>query len=165
MPFYVVGESTASALRATFMTYEQLGLEPPEIRGQGSGNAAVLGPFILNDMKERPAKLLYLTGDKNRDTLPNILEEGGLSLLSLQVYMTQGSSTFEATLDSRLMGADNGVFAFSGKLSIVADTIQMTGGLSTLPHRLRTLQHPFFKRSFVKMRRREQFRGSIGMVR
>jgi len=66
-----------------------------DIRGQASGNAAALSPFILSDIKESPAKLLYLTGDKNRDTLTNFLSEGGISLEALQVYVTEGSPRFE----------------------------------------------------------------------
>lgn len=92
--------------------FQKFGLKSPHVRGQDSGNAAALGPFILDDVKERPARLLYLTGDKNRDTLPTILEQGGLTLLSLQVYMTQGSSTFGSTLDSKLKQVDNGMFTF-----------------------------------------------------
>jgi uroporphyrinogen-III synthase len=53
---------------------------------------------MLSDIKERPAKLLYLTGDKNRDTLPNILTEGGITLEALQVYETVGSPRFEEQL-------------------------------------------------------------------
>lgn len=164
MPFYVVGGSTASALRTTFASYENLGLAPPDIRGQGSGNAAALGPFILDDLKERPARLLYLTGDKNRDTLPSILEAGGISLLSLQVYKTQGSSIFGPTLESRLEEADNGMLAFSGRFVTVFETVQIIGGLFTSPRRRRILQHPLFKTSFAKTRRREEFFGRIGLV-
>ncbi|KAF8968791.1 tetrapyrrole biosynthesis, uroporphyrinogen III synthase [Flammula alnicola] len=102
IPFYVVGQATATALTNTFAAFEDLGLRSVDVRGQSSGNAASLAPFILDDLKERPTKLLYLTGDKNRDTLPRLLNEGGISLESVQVYKTQGSATFEATLSSAL---------------------------------------------------------------
>lgn len=165
MPFYVVGESTASALRATLAAYDDLGLEPPDVRGQGSGNAAALGAFIVDDVKDRPVKLLYLTGDKNRDTLPSILADGGLSLLSVQVYMTQGSSTFGTTLDSRLKEADDGILTSSGRFPTSADAMQIIGGLFTLRRRRRILQHPFFKKDSVKMGRRKGFYGHIGLLR
>ncbi len=64
-----------------------------DIRGESSGTAEQLASFILAE-QPRPTKLLYLTGDKNRDTLPNILGGAGVSLHSLRVYETQGSSTF-----------------------------------------------------------------------
>ncbi|CAA7262699.1 unnamed protein product [Cyclocybe aegerita] len=92
-------ETTATALREVFSTF---GLPDPDIRGQTSGNAASLGPFILEDLRQRPAKLLYLTGDKNRDTISRILTEGGISLEPLQVYETRGSSTFESSLATAL---------------------------------------------------------------
>lgn len=65
-----------------------------------------LAHYILSHMppqqgknKNKP-KLFYLTGDKNRDTLPNILHDGGVALEPLQVYETRGSSTFAAALRS-----------------------------------------------------------------
>ncbi len=64
-----------------------------DIRGESSGTAEQLANFILAE-QPRPTKLLYLTGDKNRDTLPNILGGAGVILHSLKVYETQGSSTF-----------------------------------------------------------------------
>ncbi|KAF8206552.1 tetrapyrrole biosynthesis, uroporphyrinogen III synthase, partial [Mycena galopus ATCC 62051] len=67
-PFYVVGKSTASSLKA---------IQILEIIA-----AVQLKPF------------LYLTGDKNRDALPQILRGGDVELTPLQVYRTQGSSTF-----------------------------------------------------------------------
>lgn len=96
IPFYVVGEGTATALQNAF------GLFPfkidIDIRGQASGNAVTLAPFMLSDIKEKPVKLLYLTGDKNRDTLTNLLTEGGITLEALQVYETVGSPQFEERL-------------------------------------------------------------------
>ncbi|KAF9476896.1 tetrapyrrole biosynthesis, uroporphyrinogen III synthase [Pholiota conissans] len=113
IPFYVVGKTTETALKGVFSSFGHLGLGSPDIRGQSSGSAATLAPFILDDLKERPAKILYLTGDKNRDTLPRILNEGGISLQPLQVYETQGSTSFEASLLSKLpssRGMDNNIW-------------------------------------------------------
>ncbi|KAK0482410.1 tetrapyrrole biosynthesis, uroporphyrinogen III synthase [Armillaria novae-zelandiae] len=88
-PFYVVGTATASTLRSS--------MPNADIRGESSGTAEQLSNFVLAE-QPRPAKLLYLTGDKNRDTLPNILGGAGVSLYSLKVYETQGSSTFSQQL-------------------------------------------------------------------
>ncbi|KAK0442164.1 hypothetical protein EV421DRAFT_2082543, partial [Armillaria borealis] len=57
----------------------------------------------------RPTKLLHLTGDKNRDTLPNILGGAGVYLASLKVYETQGSFNFlwhlkDIVLESAVVG-------------------------------------------------------------
>ena len=82
----MVGKASSAALQETFAAFAHLGVGWPDIRGESNGNAANLVPLILDDIKERPEKLLYLTGDKNRDTLPRLLEEGGMSLQSLQVY-------------------------------------------------------------------------------
>ncbi|PPQ65534.1 hypothetical protein CVT26_000491 [Gymnopilus dilepis] len=100
--FYVVGQTTQASLNEVFAEFD---LPPPDVRGQESGNAAALAPFILKDLKERQPplvhpKLLYLTGDKNRDTLPKLLKEGGVELVELQAYKTQGSSLFEKNLEA-----------------------------------------------------------------
>ncbi|EDR09617.1 uncharacterized protein LACBIDRAFT_318859 [Laccaria bicolor S238N-H82] len=98
VPFYVVGQATASALKELESLYAGIGFCRLDIRGESSGTAEQLGHFILNDRTSRSGQLLYLTGDKNRDTLPNILPGGGIELHPLRVYETQGSSTFEQEL-------------------------------------------------------------------
>ena len=111
VPFYVVGESTAALLRTVFEEFRDLGLTFVDVRGQESGSAAKLAPFILEDSKEHGktgSVLFYLTGDKNRDTLPRLLEEGGLQLHSLQVYKTQMSSHFEQILGASLTSSPQG---------------------------------------------------------
>ncbi|KIM41981.1 hypothetical protein M413DRAFT_445170 [Hebeloma cylindrosporum] len=96
IPFYVVGHGTATALQDAFDFFPTK--VDIDIRGESSGNAVTLAPFMLSDIKERPAKILYLTGDKNRDTLTNLLTEGGITLEPLQVYETLGSPRFEEQL-------------------------------------------------------------------
>ena len=107
MPFYAIGEATASAvaeLRAALPSR----LVPGNIRGQAqSGTAEQLAHFILSDLSERvegstARRLLYLTGDKNRDTLPNILTSGGIVLDALQVYATHGSPSFPHDLKNAI---------------------------------------------------------------
>lgn len=91
-PFYVVGKGTAAALRQVF--------PDADIRGEDSGNAVPLGRFILDDLgTSLNRNLLYLTGDKNRDTLPSILTPS-FTLTSLQVYKTTGSPEFPHQLEA-----------------------------------------------------------------
>jgi len=91
------GRRTTRAMRPTLKTFVDQ-----------AGTSEKLAHYILHDLQRtgseasthdsRRNNLLYLTGDKNRDTLPKILHEGGIGLHSLQVYGTQGSSTFENDL-------------------------------------------------------------------
>ncbi|KAJ6513355.1 tetrapyrrole biosynthesis, uroporphyrinogen III synthase [Mycena sanguinolenta] len=89
-PFYVVGKATAASLKAARFS-------STDIRGESSGTSEELAKFILADLDSLPSKekpFLYLTGDKNRDTLPRILQSANVTLSPLQVYQTQGSSKF-----------------------------------------------------------------------
>ena len=54
--------------------------------------------------------MLYLTGDKNRETLPGILAAGGITLETLEVYRTMGSSTFRDDLQAALERASVGEY-------------------------------------------------------
>lgn len=105
LPFYVVGRKTAEALTAPDEGHPHVPL-PSDVRGaEESGTSEKLAHFILHDLSGRPARMLYLTGDKNKDTLPSILSGGGVDLDARQVYATQGSSTFEADLERILDNA------------------------------------------------------------
>ncbi|KAH7925020.1 tetrapyrrole biosynthesis uroporphyrinogen III synthase [Leucogyrophana mollusca] len=103
VPFYVVGETTASALHDIRTTYDSP-WAPKDIRGGAeSGTAESLARFIIRDLDPpigngQHNRLFYLTGDKNRDTLPSLLEQGGIDLEPLQVYATRGSSRFAKDL-------------------------------------------------------------------
>ncbi|KAI0944313.1 hypothetical protein AcW1_002056 [Taiwanofungus camphoratus] len=110
VPFYVVGEATAKSLADV---QEAIGdyFSPKDIRGASeSGTSERLAHFILKDLASMAGskKLLYLTGDKNRDTLPKILNDGGFTLEAVQVYATQGSATFASDLDRALRSAPPG---------------------------------------------------------
>ncbi|KAF8064273.1 tetrapyrrole biosynthesis, uroporphyrinogen III synthase [Lyophyllum atratum] len=105
VPFYVVGPGTASALAEVHKTYGRTLNTPEIIRGQTSGTGERLAQFIRAQPEGTPKKLLYLTGDKNRDTVPSILEEADIKLQSLKVYETQGSRTFERDLEEALKHA------------------------------------------------------------
>ncbi|EKM52818.1 uncharacterized protein PHACADRAFT_149738 [Phanerochaete carnosa HHB-10118-sp] len=108
VPFYVVGKATASALREIREATNDSRLAPVDIRGGAeSGTSERLAHFILQELPQRdgPRKFLYLTGDKNRDVLPNILRDGGMELQSLQVYATQGSTHFTSDLENVISSA------------------------------------------------------------
>lgn len=98
--FYAVGPATAAQLA-------RLPHPPRDVRGTESGTAERLARFIVQDAK-RGERLLYLTGDKNRDTLPRVVREGlgGEDVLQeLRVYATRGVENFEHTLARALEGA------------------------------------------------------------
>ncbi|KIK93597.1 hypothetical protein PAXRUDRAFT_144734 [Paxillus rubicundulus Ve08.2h10] len=113
VPFYVVGDATAAAafeIQTKFPSFPHL--VPIIIRGGSqSGIAERLAHFILEDAPahdNETRKLLYLTGDKNRDTLPQILSTGSVDLDALEVYRTGGSPSFPADLKSALERAPIG---------------------------------------------------------
>ena len=112
IPFYVVGQASASALISVFSAYVHWGLTSVDVRGQLSGNAASLASFILEG-PDKPSRLLYLTGDKNRDTLTHILQEGGISLEPLQTYKTEGSPSFAEDLSTVIQTSSKGVYYYT----------------------------------------------------
>ena len=108
-----MGEATATTLREIRGTTGDSPLAPKDIRGGAeSGTSEKLARFILQDLpsSDTPRKLLYLTGDKNRDVLPNILRDGGIELQSLQVYATQGSSHFASDLEKAVSLVPSGMY-------------------------------------------------------
>ncbi|KAF8269631.1 tetrapyrrole biosynthesis, uroporphyrinogen III synthase, partial [Lactarius quietus] len=81
--FYSVGPATTAQLA-------RLPNPPQDVRGTESGTAERLAHYIVQDAK-MGERLLYLTGDKNRDTLPRVIREGlgGVETLKeLRVYAT-----------------------------------------------------------------------------
>ncbi|KAF5375368.1 hypothetical protein D9615_007924 [Tricholomella constricta] len=113
VPFYVVGQGTAAALTEVHQTYGQTPYTPEDIRGESSGTGERLAQFIRDQPQGKPKKLLYLTGDKNRDTVPTILGKAGIDLRALKVYETQGSHTFERDLEDALKLASTGSVSYS----------------------------------------------------
>jgi uroporphyrinogen-III synthase len=99
MRFYVVGPATAAALLA------RLPNPPQDIRGMESGTAEQLARYIVQNAT-RQERLLYLTGDKNKETLSRIVTEGlGKGVLrELRVYATRGVWDFECSLKRALQG-------------------------------------------------------------
>lgn len=138
VPFYVVGEATAAAtsqIQTNFPSFPHLA--PVIIRGGSqSGRAESLAQFILEDLPSHDnerRKLLYLTGDKNRDTLPQILSTGNIDLDALEVYRTRGSSSFQTDLKSALERAPIGKYYYfdgsdiNGRLRESTDSTQNWG--------------------------------------
>jgi hypothetical protein len=83
---------------------------PSDVRGTESGTAENLAHFIVQDMAGTDKTLLYLTGDKNRDTLQKVVEtESGMkiALMCVQVYATVGVEldVLEQNLVNMLEGA------------------------------------------------------------
>ncbi|GAA5855460.1 hypothetical protein JCM9279_005483 [Rhodotorula babjevae] len=113
LPFFVVGQATHDALAP---------LVPPSTpilgaRESGTGESLarfILAHFARSSPSSSPTSpphprqtrtLLYLTGDKNRDTLPRLLAEGGIAAHELQVYATARAPTFEGELERALRRA------------------------------------------------------------
>jgi len=94
IPFYVVGETTGNVLRN--MPVSPFTPSSHNVIGEGSGTGEALAKVIIDDQRSRGLKipLLYLTGDKNRDSLPTLVQAAGLDLEPLQVYATRGSPSF-----------------------------------------------------------------------
>jgi uroporphyrinogen-III synthase len=92
IPFYVVGKATAASLPRYVSN----------ILGEDSGTGEALAKFIVQHRNGQPTKLLYLKGDKNKDTVPRILKDAGIDLHTVQVYGTQGSSQFPMGLEKVL---------------------------------------------------------------
>lgn len=108
IPFYAVGPATASAL----LRLDDR-LRPPfsSILGADeTGNAVKLASFIASQKSNGSnAPLLYLSGDKRKDTLESLLRERGIRLHEVQAYETFQSPTFE---EDHRKAQENGPFAW-----------------------------------------------------
>ncbi|GAA6024023.1 hypothetical protein JCM10207_004492 [Rhodosporidiobolus poonsookiae] len=116
IPFFVVGHGTRTALLER--------LDPPHrpieedvLGAEESGTGEALARFILDRFEAdaqpgtadagreggAPKRLLYLTGDKNRDVLPSLLSSSStITLTPLQVYATAPVPTFPSDLAALL---------------------------------------------------------------
>lgn len=108
-PFYVVGEATAAALIGE--TFGQGTLAPRIIRGGSqTGTSERLARYVLHNLPSKEGmKLLYLTGDKNSDTLSEIIHQGGGELDYIKVYETQGSQSFAENLRRTISSIPAGI--------------------------------------------------------
>lgn len=69
--------------------------------GAEAGTGERLAAFILAEGCQG-RRMLYLTTDKSRETLPEVLSAGEVALETLEVYRTTGSSTFRDDLEAAL---------------------------------------------------------------
>lgn len=108
--------ATATALAGIAATSHDSLLAPRNIRGSESGTGEQLARFILGDRDSKfsmtDKTYLYLTGDKNRDILPNILVKGGAKVQSIMVYETRGSPDFSVNLSEYLNSVTPGMLLF-----------------------------------------------------
>lgn len=116
MRFYVVGPATAAALLA------RLPNPPQDIRGTESGTAEQLARYIAQNAT-REERLLYLTGDKNKETLSRIVAEGlgEGALRELRVYATHGVRDFEGIL-RRVLRGESGTLWFLYSIPLLASS-------------------------------------------
>lgn len=87
-PFFAAGPETAR--RAAELDFS--------VRGQEAGSAEVLADTIVEHEFEKP--LLFLSGNRRRDTLPDRLASADLPLEELVVYETHLCRRLEWPLDS-----------------------------------------------------------------
>lgn len=94
-PFFVVGSATERAL-------VHVGLSPAQIFGaEEAGTGERLASFIRDWFRaDPPARpLLYLVGDKRRDTISSILDNAEIALEELQVYSARPRADFVAEFE------------------------------------------------------------------
>jgi len=125
IPFYAVGPATAASLtrlHPSIRPHSSLILGADE-----SGSAEMLAGFICTShnktqqQQQQPTDstcpLLYLVGDKRKDTLPSLLNEQGIKMHEIQAYETYQSPTFEADycalLDENLKKSIEWIVLFS----------------------------------------------------
>lgn len=107
IPFFVVGPATKDAVTA--MTRGESSLENDQIvvGAKETGSGEKLGQFIVDYLSTSTSAssslpLLYLVGDKNRDTIRRILTAASIPLQLLQVYETHPAPEFESRLGDYL---------------------------------------------------------------
>ncbi|GAA93815.1 uncharacterized protein L969DRAFT_92267 [Mixia osmundae IAM 14324] len=102
VPFFVVGPSTGEMLASVHCN----GRPTRIIGSQRSGTGALLADLIIREhateLKGTERPLLFLTGDKTRDTLPIKLAAADLALEQMQVYQTTDSPRFQDELAAAL---------------------------------------------------------------
>lgn len=107
IPFFTVGKATRDAV----INRSGLQLDSNHVLGaEETGNGDKLASFIVEFFKSMgrtpELPLLYLVGDKNRETIQDSLKENGIKVERLQVYETAMAHDFEERLDAVLEGLD-----------------------------------------------------------
>lgn len=107
---YVVGQATAHALTAIPSSHAPQA-DSDFIQGQHLGHGEALAAYIARQHKTnmshsqtslQQAPLLYLTGDKRRDVLPQTLDQAQIAFEELCVYQTATDPAFPAACSNLL---------------------------------------------------------------
>lgn len=100
-PFYAVATATARAL-------VEAGVPRASIHGaEEAGTGERLASYMVDRLRADPPcrPLLYLVGDKRRDTVARALAEAGITVQELQVYSTRIRSDFPSLFEPALVDA------------------------------------------------------------
>lgn len=109
-----MGQATAAALSSVRAVYNHTPYSPGPTLGESSGTGEQLANFILSfEGRPIPKMLLYLTGDKNRDTVPRILGEADIVVNPVKVYETKFSSNFTRDLEAAFQNVSKSLSPFS----------------------------------------------------
>ena len=103
-PCYVVGPTTAALLQAIEGDHA-----PRTVSGtEQSGTSETLAAFIVQQLEASrpPHPLLYLTGDKRRENLPEILAKASIPVHELVVYETAPLPDFATRFSAALQQLD-----------------------------------------------------------
>jgi uroporphyrinogen-III synthase len=79
-----------------------------------AGGSESLARFVVDDRALRCAggKLLYLTGDKNKDTFHRIMSENGVIVEEIMVYVTRAANDLEERVASTVQQIVNGATSY-----------------------------------------------------
>lgn len=93
-----MGDATARPLRKMATSHPTKFSESLILGAKQGGKAESLAQFVLDDLSSRQqgSKLLYLTGDKNRDTFLRIMTEHNIHVQSMMVYETTAALNLSA---------------------------------------------------------------------
>ena len=95
LPLYVVGPATAASLRVT----QEKWLPQCRVVGENTGTGKALADLILDDHrtqmsvektdgKDSVTRMVFLTGERHRDVIPQKLRAAGVGLQEVVVYKT-----------------------------------------------------------------------------
>ncbi|KAM0747897.1 tetrapyrrole biosynthesis, uroporphyrinogen III synthase [Meredithblackwellia eburnea MCA 4105] len=96
VPFFIVGPATRDALINIFEKNRNGGKRLPTFLGAETGTGTLLARVVVDHFQSKgegkweEKELLYLTGDKNRETIPDIISSSGVGVVlrKIQVYET-----------------------------------------------------------------------------
>lgn len=101
VPHYVVGQATATSLLSLPSEHAPT---QSQVLGQDSGHADALAEFIATNHTAAKAPLLYLTGDKRRDVIPEALNKANIAFREICVYQTATDPAFASNFTALVDG-------------------------------------------------------------